>query len=132
METKRRKKNILGYDCGEAEAVFKGRTYTAWYAKKLPIINGPYVFGGLPGLIMEISDSKNEYDFTLIGIDKKKENIYTRTEDNILKVSREQFRKIIQSYNDNPGFYSGKAYNPDGSEITGRLQASPYNPIELE
>lgn len=34
-------KEILGYECGEAKTTFRGRNYTAYYAKDLPVSNGP-------------------------------------------------------------------------------------------
>ena len=33
-------------------------TTTAWYTPEIPISNGPEMFGGLPGLILEIQDGK--------------------------------------------------------------------------
>ena len=43
---------ILGYPCLSAATRFRGRTYTAYYTRKLPISNGPRKLGGLPGLIL--------------------------------------------------------------------------------
>ncbi|MGN7866330.1 hypothetical protein [Chryseobacterium sp. 22458] len=65
-------------------------------------------------------------------MDKKKGKIYVRNEKRILIVTREEFRKVLQNYNDNPGFFHGKAYNEDGSQIPVRSSPQPYNPIELE
>ena len=43
---------ILGYPCLSATTTFRGRAYTAYYAPKLAIANGPWKLGGLPGLIL--------------------------------------------------------------------------------
>lgn len=43
---------ILGYPCLSATTTFRGRTYTAYYTPKLPISNGPWKLGGVPGLIL--------------------------------------------------------------------------------
>jgi len=34
--------------------------YVAWYTPEIPISNGPGKFGGLPGLILELHDPKQE------------------------------------------------------------------------
>lgn len=125
-------KEILGYTCQKAVTKFRGRKYTAWYAKEIPINNGPYIFEGLPGLIMEINDSKNEFHFTAIAIDKKTADIYLRNEEHILHVSREQFRKTQKSYHDNPGFFQDQAYDANGNPLDIKLKSKPYNPLELE
>ncbi len=43
---------------GEAKEETKKETITtiAWYAPQIPVSNGPLNFGGLPGLILELSD----------------------------------------------------------------------------
>lgn len=56
---------ILGLPCYMATCAYGGRTYTAWFAPSIPIPDGPYVFSGLPGLIVQISDQRNWYTFRL-------------------------------------------------------------------
>ncbi len=125
-------KEILGYICYKATTEFRGRKYIAWYAKNIPINNGPYIFEGLPGLIMEIEDIKGEYHFTAVAIDKKIKNMYLRNEKQILHVTREQFRRTQKDLHDNPGFfYGGNTYDENGNPINERWRKKPYNPIEL-
>ncbi|OPB84435.1 GLPGLI family protein [Elizabethkingia ursingii] len=126
-------KDILGHKCNKAITEYRGRKYTAWYATDIPINNGPYVFQGLPGLIMELEDGNKEYHFVVVAIDKNTKPIYLRNESKILKVTRDQLRKVEKTYYDNPGqFIKGKAYNQDGSPMQVKLKSEPYNPIELE
>jgi len=125
-------KNILGYSCNKATTKYRGRKYTAWYSKDIPINNGPYIFQGLPGLILDIEDSKSNFHFTAIALDKKAGDIYLRNEKRILVVTRDQFRKTAQSYNDNPGFFLGKSYDINGNPIIDGGKKRPYNPIEIE
>ncbi len=42
--------------CEKAVCYFRGRKYIAWYASNIAIPLGPYKFGGLPGLIVELYD----------------------------------------------------------------------------
>lgn len=52
-------KEILGYETRKATAkVDSITTFEAWFAPELPYKNGPEYYGGLPGLILEISDTK--------------------------------------------------------------------------
>ncbi|MBL7879764.1 MAG: GLPGLI family protein [Chryseobacterium gambrini] len=125
-------REILGYICHKATTKYRGRKYAAWYCKEIPINNGPYIFQNLPGLILELEDSDNNFHFTAIAMDKKINAVYLRNEKRILHITREQFRKALQTYHDNPGFFHGKAYNEDGSQIAVKSPPLPYNPIELE
>lgn len=128
----RDKKNILGYECRKATTQYRGRNYTAWYTDKIPINNGPYVFGGLPGLILAIEDDKKYFHFEVVAVIQKPNDIYLRNDKSIFKVTRDKFRKVQQSYYDNPGFFHGRAYNGDGSQMSIKSNPIPYNPIELE
>ncbi|WBV53381.1 GLPGLI family protein [Chryseobacterium gambrini] len=125
-------REILGYVCHKATTKYRGRKYAAWYCKEIPINNGPYIFQNLPGLILELEDSDNNFHFTAIAMDKKINAVYLRNEKRILHITRGQFRKALQTYHDNPGFFHGKAYNEDGSQIAVKSPPLPYNPIELE
>jgi GLPGLI family protein len=64
-------KVILGYSCKKATCTFRGRNYEAFYAEKIPISNGPFKFGGLPGLILEISSTDKFIRYEAVQIDKK-------------------------------------------------------------
>lgn len=125
-------KKILNYNCKKATAKYRGREYIAWYASEIPVNNGPYVFEGLPGLILEIEDSNNKYHFIAVGIDKKPMDIYLRNDKEILKISREKFREVEKTYHDNPGAFHGKALNEDGSPIIAKSKPLHYDPFELE
>lgn len=59
---------ILGYHCSKVEADFEGRHWIAWYTEDIPIDQGPWQLGGLPGLILKANDSRNQWIFTAIGL----------------------------------------------------------------
>ena len=59
-------KEIHGLNCKQALCNFRGRDYVAYYSPDIPLSVGPHIFGGLPGLIMELQDSKGEYMWNLI------------------------------------------------------------------
>ncbi len=74
-QTTEETKTILGYDCKKATTAFAGRNYIAWYTTAIPITDGPYKFYGLPGLILEISDTENHHTFNALSIEKKDKKI---------------------------------------------------------
>ncbi|SIS92585.1 GLPGLI family protein [Chryseobacterium ureilyticum] len=126
-------KILLGSKCNNATVHYRGRDYIAWYTTDIPINNGPYIFGGLPGLILEIEDVDKKYTFEAVGITKTPKPIYLRKEKNILKTTREKFRNVQRAYKENPSaFYSGKAYNEDGTPIVLKQQNIKYEPMEIE
>ena len=61
---------IKNYFCNKATTTYEGRDYIAWYTTEIPISDGPYKFWGLPGLIIKIYDTENEYTFTLENFQK--------------------------------------------------------------
>ncbi|WP_299178691.1 GLPGLI family protein [uncultured Chryseobacterium sp.] len=126
-------KNIIGYKCKKATGQYRGRNYIAWYAEEIPINNGPYIFEGLPGLILEAEDLDQKFKFVAVGINKKSKPIYLRNEKSIIKTSREKFRNVQKTFYENPGaIFSGKAYNEDGSPIIIKQQNIQYEPMEID
>lgn len=61
---------ILGYHCSKAETDYKGRHWIVWYAEDIPISQGPWQLGGLPGLILKANDSRNQWIFTATGLEQ--------------------------------------------------------------
>ncbi|UOE39379.1 GLPGLI family protein [Chryseobacterium oryzae] len=108
-----KKKKILGYDCLFATAIFRGRSWNAWFTKEIPVSYGPWKLHGLPGLILEAEDSSTAYSFIvkkitlntqailnkifLDYIEEKKKNLISFEEyikkENIQK--RDWFNKIL-------------------------------------
>lgn len=62
-ELQKNTKVVLGQKCNSAKTSFRGRNYIAYYAPNLHNTDGPWKFGGLPGLILEVSSDDNTYQF---------------------------------------------------------------------
>lgn len=98
-------KKIQGYDCQMATTDFGGRRWEAWFTTEIPIPQGPYLFGGLPGLIVEINDLKNQHSFLLVANYKTKNtktNLVDQPYFTPIKVSETQFNKKWEEYRRNP------------------------------
>ncbi len=54
-----------GYDCILATCSYHGRDWEVWFSPDLPWQDGPWKFSGLPGLVVEASDSQGFYKFAL-------------------------------------------------------------------
>ena len=66
-------REVLGYTCQQATSDFRGRRWTAWFATDIPVSNGPWKLGGLPGLILEAYDEGQQHVFTAVGLERVKD-----------------------------------------------------------
>jgi len=66
-------REVLGYTCQQATADFRGRRWTAWFATDIPVSDGPWKLGGLPGLILEAYDDGQQHVFTAVGLERVKD-----------------------------------------------------------
>lgn len=95
-------KEILGYKCKSAKCSFRGREYSAYYTDEIPVADGPWKFGGLPGFIMEVCDADNHYSFTCVCINSKADRTITMPEVSYNKTSRVKFYQTKYRYDTNP------------------------------
>ena len=68
-------REVLGYTCQQAMADFRGRRWTAWFATDIPVSDGPWKLGGLPGLILEAYDEGKQHVFTAVGLERVKDEL---------------------------------------------------------
>jgi GLPGLI family protein len=59
-----------GLHCQKATGHFKGRDYLVWFCPDLPVHSGPWKLNGLPGVIVDARDSKNDVIFAFDGVEK--------------------------------------------------------------
>lgn len=59
-------KKVGNYSLQKATTTFGGRNWIAWFNTEINLNEGPYKFRGLPGLIFEISDDRNNFSFSLV------------------------------------------------------------------
>lgn len=59
-------KKVGNYNLQKATTTFGGRNWVAWFNTDINLNEGPYKFRGLPGLIFEIADVQNSFNFNLV------------------------------------------------------------------
>lgn len=133
------RKTIRGYSCQKATTTFRGRIYEAWFTPEIPIREGPYKFGGLPGLILEMQDSQKHFVYTCIGIRKPKSAEPVRIRNwSYTETTREKLHDfLVRKYQNLTEYYNSRgvtfAIHVDGKYIMNPENHSiPFNPIELE
>lgn len=110
-EIKSETKEIEGYSVQKATTNFEGRDYIAWFAPKIPTSDGPYKFNGLPGLILEIADTENEYVFEFFALEKLSPKVaYTINFKNYIETTPEDLAALWYRYRRDPFTY---ANNPN-------------------
>lgn len=83
------------YAASEAFTDFGKRKWHLIYTNDIPINDGPYIFSGLPGLIIKAESLDGDYTFELIEIKKLEEkSLLAENKENIKK------EKLIKSIND--------------------------------
>jgi GLPGLI family protein len=96
------------YDLQKATADFGGRHWIAWFNKDVPFNEGPYKFHGLPGLIFEIRDDKNNFIYKLVANQNYSENFATDDflESNFgikaIVITEKQKKKILLDFYNDP------------------------------
>ena len=135
------KKTISGYETQLATCVFRGRSYEAWFTPSIPISAGPSLFGGLPGLILELRSVDGAHHFTLDALQKRAGDIVEWKVRLVKTVSRPQFRNYYERVHKHPIQTlrsNGQRIYPqdDQGNFISEAEAVdwqiPYNPIELE
>lgn len=95
-------KQIMGYQCFKAITDYRGRKWIAWFAPDIPVQEGPWKLCGLPGLILEASDSAGDYSFVGCGlIQTGLGNVgycQTRRNDDYVNVDRMKFLSKWRKY----------------------------------
>lgn len=93
---------IGDYKVQKAETDFGGRKWTAWFTTDLPYQDGPYKFGGLPGLIVKAEDDKGDYSFDLMKNYKVDDFPAMNQFGNTIKVKRGDYVKQQKKFQEDP------------------------------
>ncbi|SHM46075.1 GLPGLI family protein [Chryseobacterium polytrichastri] len=149
-------KNYNIYKLQKAETNWGGRKWIAWFSTEIPIAEGPYKFRGLPGLIMQLLDTRNNFSYNLISFKKLDSEfdthnvVETNLGDDAIKINLSKYQKLLLNVYGNPfsefenmknqdwqlEIYDKKIKTIEGlNEIKSQYQLDIkryYNPIELD
>lgn len=144
-------KEILGMKAQRATTIYGSRKWIAYFTTAIPLHEGPYVVAGLPGLIIEIYDTQNDFHFSLIQIKTSDGELYEKG--NVLPITWSQYEKLALDYyadptrdlngkNSGSGIMITKWTDEKGNEITPNFKEMNLreqkalkennNPIELD
>lgn len=108
---------IREWNCQKAEVDYLGRKWIAWFTNSIPIPDGPYKFHGLPGLIVKIEDTNQEFGFTLEGVSNKVIERELESE-NAIAITYEKYKKLfVDNYLDPGKRVRQAAAQSDGSDV---------------
>ncbi|VDH05953.1 GLPGLI family protein [Bergeyella zoohelcum] len=105
-------KKVIGeFTVQKAICMYGGRKWIAWFTTELPLPYGPYVFYGLPGLVLEVYDENKHYVFSLF----KSEIIKKEDRDTLdmfiskgyfgvkrMNIKQKDWKKILYNYYQDP------------------------------
>lgn len=124
---------ICDFECHKARCSFRGRNWTAWYCKDIPIHEGPWKLIGLPGLILSACDDSGDFSFVCVGMyEPKGVKIRIINTNDYGKCTRREMLKAQQRLMEDPNGLERsmgvQSYNADGTP----LKYKPRKAILLE
>ena len=126
-------KELLGYTCQRATAGIGGRTWNVWFTLDIPVAEGPWLLGGLPGLILEAADSEGLFHFKAIELENVNVALEEPQSKRIIRCTKKEFLTLRKNYEDDPN--SGlsaitgenlKIMGPDGRPLKSKKKLTNY------
>lgn len=133
-KTTNEKQKILNYEVVKAVGSFGGRVWEAWFAPAIPVADGPYKFQGLPGLILKVQDTKQNFVMTAVAIEQNRPQNFTPTKENLIRTNKKKYQELkalsVRDFMKFVNVNSEVSISPKNPQ-TSQPKERPYNPIEL-
>lgn len=127
---------VLGHKCQKATCHWRGRDFVAWFAPDIPIRRGPWLFGGLPGLILKVQDVDGYYTFEAVRIERGKQPVTRYEYEGYRKSTRDRYlrlnRSLNEEYANTIGRMGGMSKNASGEWVPASGPKISYEPLEKE
>ncbi|MFT7351321.1 MAG: GLPGLI family protein [Flavobacterium sp.] len=112
---------ILNHICYKATTTFRGRNYEAFFAKDIPITDGPMKFNGLPGLILKVKliDGQAIFETVATKVEINTANVVIKNPYTSSMPFTEYKEKYIKKITELQSYYagSGTTIGTNGLEI---------------
>lgn len=133
-------KTIDKYSCQRASINLHGRSYYAWFSRDIPIPSGPWLFYGLPGMILEVEDQRGEVAFRFVEIKKitdKDQSIKAYLASPKEKTAGYgEYNTLRNEYEEDPASFisrqaaAGLNAAATHADLSGLKKISSYNPLD--
>ena len=111
-------KKILDFNCKKASAFVRGRQWTVWYTEDIPFRLGPWLLGGLPGLILAAEDSDGTFKFVCVGMQNNPDQIITLNKKKVISTTKKKFLKLRKEFDEDRIGYELRYYSDKVIKIT--------------
>lgn len=88
-------KIIENYTCQKAKVIYGNQKWIVWFTNDLPFQDGPFVFKGLPGLILMAESEK--YKFELLEINKSLNHQCSIEEEDRKEISYDKYQSLFDN-----------------------------------
>ena len=120
------------YETQKAETQFGGRTWYAWFTQQIPLQDGPYKFGGLPGLIVKVQDSKGDYSFDLMQTKKIAEVQQPQTRGQYINIPKSKYADLEKKLQKDPASFFTSQQNGGGGRGPGGGGGPAFDPKQMQ
>lgn len=127
-------KMINGVKCQMAATNKFGRRWVAYFSKEYPQSLGPYKFNGLPGLIFELYDTRNDYHFTATKVEKNSEE-FTFNFSNYKMMSKKNYLRARYNMQYTLAAFppiDDESFRKETQNMLDKLKIMYNNPLELK
>lgn len=111
-----------------AHTNYHGRQWTVWFTPEIPLSEGPWKLCGLPGLILEASESSGQHSFMVTGIEtSNKEMVPIYTPSKYEKLERKELLRRQRYNRDNQETLTNASFD---NILGNRGSANARKPVE--
>ena len=83
-----------GMQVQKATGDYKGRSWTVWFTKEIPLLEGPYKFKNLPGFVVKAASADGDYLFEFTKSEKTQAVLKYHNFENATVVKESELKKL--------------------------------------